>query len=73
MAKNKRRIAIQLSEEMLLSLIGADPSKFSLARVHHEDYGVVKFIIDGDSLPEISEGQEPYIRDTEYLKKLEDK
>lgn len=71
--KYKKRVAIQLTEEMILHVLGVDSSKFSLSRVYHKDYGVVKFIIDGDGLPEIAEGQEPPIRDIEYFKKLEDK
>ena len=72
MGKGKRRVAIQISEEALLQAIGVNPDKFSLARVHHEYYGTVKLIIDGESLPHIAEGQEPSIKDVEYFRKLEE-
>ena len=69
----KKRACIQYSEEMLLHILGLDPSKYSLSRIYHEDFGAVKFIIEGDSLSEIVECQEPSLRTVDQIKEQNNK
>lgn len=69
---SKRRVAIQYTEESILEALGIDKEHFSLARVYHTDYGTVRLIIEGPTLPEISERQEPYFRDPEFLQRTLD-
>lgn len=64
---NKKRVAIRITEEALLHSLGLDPKAFSLSRIEHDYAGVLRIVIDGDSLPEIAEGQESPYRTVEQI------
>lgn len=70
--EHKRRAMIQVSEEMIIKMLGLNSEEVSLARIHHEYHGTVKFIIEGENFPQIIEGQEPRCISTDVLDNMEE-